>query len=313
MDIFDVVIDKLTIVGHLDDSMLDSFQNVLDEPHVLIRGVPTSGCVEGKFFGYGYKDSVYFCYDEVNSAAMKKRNFRMEFNPTKITTEQSEWIKSKIIYILSNRGITRLDIAFDCGFDLSTFNFEYKSSLKEHIIRSRDKGLETLYFGSRNSDFFYRIYNKKLEQEKERKTKIRALERKEKQGLFVDYSDPKNEVDSLVYDSEHWWRYEVEVKNASTVEKIVSAGLPLFDGKRIIRHDKSTLKGIDKVMLTGLNADPGLWKELHKNTRTKYRKLQKQLDGVDVTPIFNKKLNEKKPELIGEINSWLNSKSVVSY
>lgn len=311
LEIKRITLDKMTIVGQLSEHLAYALQNAINEPHVRVKGIPTTGYIEGQFFFYGYSEPVYYCYDDVNAKTMGKRNFRMEFNPAKITLEQSEWLKDKIIYVLDDIGITRLDIAFDCDFDLSVFEFEFKSALEGNKHWGRDGKTQTLYYGSRSSDFYYRIYNKKLEQEKELKRKLRAIEKRKENGLEVDESDPRYFIEPLAYDTEHWWRYEVEIKNADAVENIVNAGLPLFDDKRIIQHDIDALPVLDNLMLTGLLAKPDKWKELSKNTRTKYRKIMKSLGGYDVTHLFVEKLNEKKPELIGQINSWRGIKSSV--
>lgn len=268
----------MTIVGHLDTELSYALQNAVNEPHVRIKGLPKTGYVEGQFFFYGYPEPVYYCYDNIMAKSFERRNFRMEFNPSKITLEQSEWLQSKIMYILDNVGITRLDLAFDCDFDLSYCDFEYKHALKSHEIKSSTKKIETMYFGSRNSDVFYRIYDKKVEL-------------KEKQGVLIE--------DPIL------WRYEVELKNADFIENVLKSGLNIFDDKRIIQYDIDTLPVMDNLIITGLIAKPKLMDKLSKNTRTKYRKIMKSLGGNDITPIFNKKLHEKKPELIGQINSWL--------
>lgn len=303
MEILNVSLDKMTIVGNLNSELAYALQNAVNEPHVQIKGLPTTGFIEGQFFFYGYAESVYYCYDEVNSNAMSKRNFRMEFNPSKITPTQSKWLKDKIIYILDDIGITRLDIAFDCDFDLSKLDYEFKNTLERERI-GRDGTVQTLYYGARTSDFYYRIYNKKLEQEKEIKKKLRAIEKRKLQKLAIEEYDLKNNVEPLLYDTEHWWRYEVEIKNADTIDKMIDFEFPLFLDKRIIIYDINTLEGIDAVMVTGLLTNPKLMADLHPNTRTKYRKIIKNLGGHDVTPLFNNALDKKKPELIGQINSW---------
>lgn len=278
MEIKQITLDKMTIVGHLNTELSYALQNAVNEPHVRIKGLPTTAYVEGQFFFYGYSEPVYYCYDAINSKSMGKRNFRMEFNPSKITLEQSEWLKSRIIYILDDVGVTRLDLAFDCDFDLSAFSFEYSSALKTNEIRSRTGKIETMYFGSRNSNFFYRIYDKKVEL-------------KDKQDILI--SDPI------------LWRYEIEMKNADIIDKMIQYEFPVFDDKRIIQYDVDSLSVNDNLMVTGLLVKPQLMDKLSKNSRTKYRKLMKNLDGIDVTPMFIEKLNTKKPELIGQINSWL--------
>lgn len=305
LEVLNLLIDKMTIVGNLNAELSYALQNIINEPHVWTKGTPTTGYVEGKFFNIDYKESVYFQYDDANSKAMGKRNFRMEFNPSKITHEQSQWLKDKVIYILDDVGITRIDLAFDCDFDLSLFNFEFKNPLGGRNYWGMTGKTETLYFGSRNSDFHYRIYDKKLEQEQEIKKKVRADEKRKLQKLALKEHDSRYSVEPLLYDTEHWWRYEVEIKNADTIDKIISFGFPIFQDKRIIQYDVDSLPVEDNLMVTGLLVKPRLMGHLTRYKRLKFRKIMKNLGGNDITDLFKEKLEQKKPELIGEINSWL--------
>jgi len=276
LEIKGLKIDKMTIVGQLNTELSYALQNAADESHVRIEGART-GYIKGQFFFYGGLEPVYYCYDDIMAKSFDKRNFRMEFNPSKITFEQSQWLKDKIIYLLDDVGVTRLDLAFDCDFDLSLFSFEFKNALKSSEHKDRTGKIETMYFGSRNSDIYYRIYNKKLEL-------------KEKQDVIIE--DPI------------FWRYEIEMKNTSAIEKIIESGFSIFDDKRIIQYDVDSLSTEQNLMVTGLLAKPHLMGDLSKYARTKYRKLLKSLDGNDVTYLFKSELDKKKPELIGEINSW---------
>lgn len=304
MEILNIKLDKITVVGNLNTELAFALEHATNEPHVLIKGTPTIGYIEGQFFFYGDYEPVYYKYDSVNSESMGKRNFRMEFNPSKITLEQSEWLKDKIIYILDSISVTRADFAFDCDFDLSKFDYEFKSTLSGNKWWGQDQKTQTLYYGSRNSDFYYRIYNKKLEQEKEIEKQKKKIEKRKLKKMSLEETLLVEDIKPLLYDAECWWRYEIEVKNADTIDNLIQDNLPLFSDKRIIIHDINTLKGNDAVMVTGLLANSELWKEIHPNSRTKYRKIIKSLGGNDITPLFIGKLNEKKPELIREINSW---------
>lgn len=277
MEIKDISIDKITIVGNLNPDLAHVLQTLANEPHARIYGIPSVDSIEGQFFFYGDDEPVHYSHDGINSNAMSKRNFRMEFNPSKITSEQITWLKDKVLYILDDVGITRLDLAFDCDFDLSTFSFEFKNSLKSSVFRSRTGKIETMYFGSRTSDSYYRVYDKKLELQ-------------EKHDITID--------EPIL------WRYEMELKNADFIEKIVDFGLPIFDDKRIIQYDVDSLPVNDALMIAGLIEKPELMGKLTKYARTKYRKMMKNLNGTDLTSVFKAELDKKKPELIGEINSW---------
>lgn len=304
MEIMDVLIDKLTIVGNLNSNLEYALQNAANAGHAHVKENPSTSYIEGQFFFFGHEEHVYYKYDGINSSAMGKRNFRMEFNPSKLTHEQSEWLKDHIIYLLDDIGITRFDLAFDCDFDLSLFSFEFNNPVGGNKHWGRTGETETLYFGSRSSDFYYRIYNKKLEQQQEKQRKNRALEKEKLKKLAIKESDPIA-VESLSYDSEHWWRYEVEIKNADTIDKFIEFDFPLFNDKRIIQYDVDSLPIEDNLMVTGLLVKPELLGKLTKYRRLKFRKIMKSLSGNDITFLFNEKLHEKKPELIGQINSWL--------
>lgn len=277
MKIKSISIDKMTIVGDLHSELSYALQKLTLEPHVKIIGTPSYDYIEGQFFEYGDTESIYFNFDVNKSKAMDKRNFRMEFNPSKITSEQMVWLKDNVISLLEQVGFTRLDFAFDCDSDLSEFTFEFKNSLKSQIIRGRNGKTETMYFGSRTSNAFYRVYDKKLELQ-------------EKQKITVG--------DSVL------WRFEMELKNADFIDNIIDFELPLLDDIRIIQYDIDSLPVNDALMITGLIEKPELMGKLTKYARTKYRKMMKKLDGTDLTSVFKAELDKKKPELIGEINSW---------
>lgn len=285
MEIKEISIDKMTIVGHLNSELAYALQNLINEAHVRIKGTPGTAFVEGQFFYFGETEPVYFSYDDINSSAMSKRNFRMEFNPSKITSKQSKWLKDHVLYILDDIGITRLDLAFDCDFDLSTFSYEFQNSVKSSVFRGRTGKIETMYFGSRNSNAYYRIYDKKLELQEKHDTVV---------------------ADPIL------WRYEIELKNAAFVERVIDFNLPIFDDKRIIQYSIDTLPVNDALMVAGLLAKPELMGKLTNYARKKYRKLMKSLGGNDITDLFKAELNKKKPELIGEINSWRKISTSVS-
>lgn len=279
MQIKEISLDKLTVVGTLNSAFSHVLQKLIDEPHVRIKGTPSTDYVEGQFFFYGDDvEPIYFCYDKINAQAMDKRNFRMEFNPSKINSKQDAWLKDYLIYILDDVGLTRIDLAFDCDFDLSAYTFEFKNPLKSSEFRSRTGKIETMYFGSRNSDIYHRVYDKKQEL--------------------------KDKQDSIIADP-ILWRYEIEFKNARMIEMLLAMDFQIFEGTRIIQYDLDSLPVNDNLMITGLLAKPELMGQLTTYSRKKYRKLMKTLSGNDMTETFKTELNKKKPELIGEINSWL--------
>ena len=71
------------------------------------------------------------------------------------------------------------------------------------------------------------------------------------------------------------------------------------------------MKVTDKVMLSGLIAEPYLISELSDRTRKKYRKLMKQLAKDDeLTNHLKASFSESIEELDKELNNWLKGMTV---
>jgi hypothetical protein len=313
MEIFDCFIDKLTIVGNLNIDLEYALQNLISEPHVYIKGTPTTSCVEGNFFSYGYAESVHFTYDAVNSNAMSKRNFRMEFNPNKISLDQENWLKEKVVYLLDDIGFSRFDLACDCDFDLSDFSFVYNQPLKRGCWYGLDGKLETMYYGSRNSDVFRRIYNKRAEVENKNKKisgenskiiKRNSVNQLSAEKLGKDFNPiPYLPLEPVL--KSVWWRFEYELKNANSVDQLIDLNLPLFDDLRVFKPDYEELSINDEIYLKTLLNEPEMLNKLSKNAKTKYRKLMREMQSeLDITDLFRKKVQEKTPELLEQLNSW---------
>src|SRR5699024_170092 len=213
----------------------------------------------------------------INALAMNKRNFRMEFNPNKLSKEQKTYLRENVVYILDDISFSRLDLAIDVFFNLSEYTFNHLSSLKSAIFRGRTGKVETMYYGSRFSDFYYRIYDKKQE-------------------LW----DKKREVT----EHEEWWRFELEIKNSTNVEQVIDSNFQVLDDLQFIKHDLADLPINEKLKVRSLIDYPEYMEELAKATRAKYRKIIRGLSGEDITPELREALKEKTPELISEINSW---------
>lgn len=66
------------------------------------------------------------------------------------------------------------------------------------------------------------------------------------------------------------------------------------------------LSATEKIMLTGLHANHGLWNELNKDTKRKYRKLAKEIAKEDeLTQHLKASFSESVEQLDKELNNWL--------
>ena len=61
----------------------------------------------------------------------------------------------------------------------------------------------------------------------------------------------------------------------------------------------------EKAMLYFLEEHPNHWHTLSKNTRTKYRKLQRETQDFVITDTLRNKLIEESERLVDEMNNFL--------
>lgn len=86
-------------------------------------------------------------------------------------------MKENILPLLKNVGFTRLDFAFDVEADLADYiYFDGNSPKKIGKYIGKNGKLETMYIGSKESEWHVCIYDKKKEKMKELLKEERALE-----------------------------------------------------------------------------------------------------------------------------------------
>lgn len=276
MQIKEVKIDKLTVMGDMPKEFESSFQLLLDNtPHASVIVARTS-YVTGQFY-VQHENSVYFEYDGLLASAMNRRNFKLEFNPSKIDDEQKEFIRANVIPFLLDVSFSRLDISMDVDEKLSDYQFEIFGRTRSYI-HSRDGKLATFYIGSRQSKNMIRVYDKK------------------KQLLEVEEKEISEEV---------LWRLEFELKGRHFIDFLMSEGFDSLIGFRIIRYDFSGLSAIDKILCKSFYLLSDDFNDLSKKKRWDIRKKLKECDGEDVSPIFKSTLKEKNSLILRELESYL--------
>ena len=275
MEVKGCSIDKLTIVGELKTDLEPLFQNVInDSRHVYLSKSMTS-LAEGKFFN-DLDNSIYFSFDAIRGKLLERRNFRMEFNPSKINSEQSVFIKKEIMPLLTDVGFSRMDIALDVSEDLSNYHIEI-TGRKRGIYLGRDGSLETLYIGTRRSNVMIRLYDKK------------------KQLL----EEEKKEIEDKVL-----WRLEYELRGSDVIELLMENGFENIIDSRIIRYDYSSLSPIDTILVKAMIDMPNDFSKLSKTKRYDIRKKSKLCAGDDVAPILRKEVKKNNPLILSELKGY---------
>lgn len=273
MKVLNVGVDKLTVIGNLYDDAESQLQNILDEPHCKILGVPYLSAVRFQL----YDGLVYVEYDKTMGKAYNRGNMRIEYNPAKTPPEIIHELVSTFKPMMHDVHFSRVDIAFDCDFDLSKYQHQHKNPSKRSVFYGTDGKVETMYFGSRNSDFYSRTYNKKRQ--------LQEVEQKE-------------------IEHEHLWRYEVEIKNRRTIDAMLALDFPLFERVQFTTPDLTGLKALEKLVCTAILDHPEMINELSKDSRTKYKKMIRENISDDVTPLFEAKLKKELPQIKRALEIW---------
>lgn len=195
-------------------------------------------------------------YDKIKGQAFNARPFRLEFNPNKLRSVDTEIIDTIIPY-LEDISISRTDLAFDLfEVDCSEFVLEKKgrpTATKE--FRSDTGKLETKYLGASRSEKQVRLYNKKKEQ-------------------LENGTDKEKEFASQF---KHWWRLEFQLRSRSVEE--------IFEVINTVVFKPFKFEGLPvetQIYLVALTRDKNLWKQLHRNTRAKYKKILETYQTSDI-------------------------------
>ncbi|EOA9407294.1 replication initiation factor domain-containing protein [Staphylococcus aureus] len=261
--------DAMTIVGNLNRDnaqALSKFMSV--EPQIRLWDI-----LQTKFKAKALQEKVYIEYDKVKADSWDRRNMRIEFNPNKLTRDEMIWLKQNIISYMEDDGFTRLDLAFDFEDDLSDYYAMSDKAVKKTIFYGRNGKPETKYFGVRDSNRFIRIYNKKQER--------------------------KDNADDEVM-SEHLWRVEIELKR-----DMVDYWNDCFSDLHILQPDWKTIqRTADRAIVFMLLSDEEEWGKLHRNSRTKYKNLIKEISPVDLTDLMKSTLKANEKQLQKQIDFW---------
>ena len=193
--ITNVSIDRLTVIGSIIDTQ--AFQiNVINDYNITEKLLPYSPT---KGFNQSLKLVQGLGHIDIDN---RENRVRYEYNPNTVAPNQKFYVEL-IVNQLKNISFSRVDIAID--FNLNGFNdfdFQCTRPVSENHFLGVTKKIETKYFGSRNSDMLYRLYDKTVERQEKGKTDV-------PQG---------------------WWRLEVQLNNKRIVDEFLyNEYTPFYD------------------------------------------------------------------------------------
>lgn len=271
-----ISLDNITITAYVNSNKLRLLKNLV-ENHVAIT---VTTAMTDLFYAYTkVEDRVILKidYDKRKGQAFHARPFRMEFNPNKLRIVDKQILKI-IIPCLEDISISRVDLAIDLfEVDCSNFILEKKgraTATKE--FRSSTGKLETKYLGASRSEKQIRLYNKKAEQ-----LAKGNLAEKEFASQF-----------------DNWWRLEFQLRNRSVEE--------IFDIINTIIFKPFNFEDLPtetQIYLVAYTHNKNVWNKLHRNTRTKYKKLLEnyKTSEIDYLGFIKKSLNHERRRLEKEL------------
>ena len=267
-----VSLDNISITAEIRHRSFNNFKKLVSN-HIAII---TQKAMTDMFQAYtksGGQVILHLEYDKLKGQARNARPFRMEFNPNKLRTVDTE-ILNTIIPYLEDISITRVDLAFDFfNLDCSEFILEKKgrpTATKEW--RDKNGKLETKYLGASRSEKQIRLYDKKVEQ------------------LTNGNEDERQNAQQY----EHWWRLEFQLRSRS-VENIFEVIDTI-----IFKPFYFESLGIEtQLYLLALTRDKGIWNKVSKNTRSKYKKILEthQTSDTDYLQLMKNLLHKERPKL----------------
>ena len=267
-----VSLDNITITAYIKPIKLLALKSLIENHTAIIVQTAMTDMFKA-ITRDGSHVRLLLDYDKLKGQAFNARPFRMEFNPNKLRTVDTE-ILNTIIPYLEDISITRADLAFDFfNLDCSEFILEKKgrpTATKEW--RDKNGKLETKYLGASRSEKQIRLYDKKVEQ------------------LTNGSEDERQNAQQY----EHWWRLEFQLRSRS-VENIFE----VIDTIIFKPFYFETLGIETQLYLLALTRDKGIWNKVSKNTRSKYKKILEthQTSDTDYLQLMKNLLHKERPKL----------------
>ena len=267
-----VSLDNITITAYIKPIKLLALKSLIENHTAIIVQTAMTDMFKA-ITRDGSHVRLLLDYDKLKGQAFNARPFRMEFNPNKLRTVDTE-ILNTIIPYLEDIAISRVDLAFDLfEVDCSEFILEKKgrpTATKEW--RDQNGKLETKYLGASRSKKQIRLYNKKVEQ----------------------LENGSEEDKEFAKQFQHWWRLEFQLRSRSVEEIFEVIDSVIF--KPFVFDD---LPIETQIYLVAYTRNKNVWQKLHRNTRTKYKKILEtyQTSDTDYLQLMKDLLKHERPVL----------------
>ena len=267
-----VSLDNITITAYIKPIKLLDLKSLIESHTAIIVQTAMTDMFKA-ITRDGSHVRLLLDYDKLKGQAFNARPFRMEFNPNKLRTVDTE-ILNTIIPYLEDIAISRVDLAFDLfEVDCSEFILEKKgrpTATKEW--RDQNGKLETKYLGASRSEKQIRLYNKKVEQ----------------------LENGSEEDKEFAKQFQHWWRLEFQLRSRSVEEIFEVIDSVIF--KPFVFDD---LPIETQIYLVAYTRNKNVWQKLHRNTRTKYKKILEtyQTSDTDYLQLMKDLLKHERPVL----------------
>lgn len=267
-----VSLDNITITAYIKPIKLLALKSLIENHTAIIVQTAMTDMFKA-ITRDGSHVRLLLDYDKLKGQAFNARPFRMEFNPNKLRTVDTE-ILNTIIPYLEDIAISRVDLAFDIfEVDCSEFILEKKgrpTATKEW--RDKNGKLETKYLGASRSEKQIRLYNKKVEQ----------------------LENGSEEDKEFAKQFQHWWRLEFQLRSRS-VEEIFE----VIDSVIFKPFVFDNLPVETQIYLVSYTRNKNVWQKLHRNTRAKYKKILEtyQTSDTDYLQLMKDLLKHERPVL----------------
>lgn len=267
-----VSLDNITITSYIKPIKLLDLK-ILIESHIAIIVQTAMTDMFRAITRDGSHVRLLLDYDKLKGQAFNARPFRIEFNPNKLRQIDIN-ILDTIIPYLEDIAISRVDLAFDIfDVDCSEFILEKKgrpTATKEW--RDQNGKLETKYLGASRSEKQIRLYNKKVEQ----------------------LENGSEEDKKFAQQFQHWWRLEFQLRSRSVEEIFEVIDSIIF--KPFVFDD---LPVETQIYLVAYTRNKNVWQKLHRNTRTKYKKILEtyKTSDIDYLKLLKDLLKHERPRL----------------
>ncbi|MGG1397629.1 hypothetical protein ABE288_07315 [Bacillus salipaludis] len=304
-EVFNVSVDKISLMGNWcywkDTHPFQNLINSKQSPISIYKGNGTS-----EIEGYIY-DCIWF---KTNDKRIHKsvRDFKLEFNPKRLNSQEELYLKDEILPLLRHVGFTRLDFAFDIEEDLSSYiYFDSKSPKKIGKYIGKNGKLETLYIGSKESEWHVCIYNKKQEKMKE----LRKEEKAKENGIdyIADLTDWEREQ---LLKRTHWWRVEIRVRRDKADAEISEE--EMFQSFHLVKPCFEISNRIqEQALIFFLTIFPEKIQQMNYRTKKRTEDILLNSSEFDLVSVLRLAFVQNQHQLEYQLKDYLSSTSLQEY